>query len=104
MNVPLLDLCAQYASIRDEIDAAVAQVFLRQQFRGGPLLDAFEADLAAFAGARHAIGVASGTDALYLALRALPLAPGDEVITTPFSFFATAGHRKCGRHSRLRRY
>lgn len=91
MNVPLLDLCAQYASIRNEIDAAVAQVFLRQQFRGGPLLDAFEADLATFSGARHAIGVASGTDALHLALRALTLAPGDEVITTPFSFFATAG-------------
>lgn len=91
MEVPMLDLRAQYASIKDEIDAAVAHVFEQHQFRGGPLVEAFESDLAAFANARHAIGVASGTDALYLSLRALALAPGDEVITTPFSFFATAG-------------
>lgn len=91
MKIPMMDLCAQYASIKAEVDEAVAQVLTQQQFWGGPLVEAFEADLAAFARARHAIGVASGTDALYLALRALPLQPGDEVITTPFSFFATAG-------------
>ena len=91
MKIPMMDLCAQYASIKAEVDNAVAQVLTQQQFRGGPLVEAFESDLAAFARAHHAIGVASGTDALYLALRALPLQPGDEVITTPFSFFATAG-------------
>ena len=91
MNVPMLDLRAQYASIKPEIDAAVAEVFETQQFRGGPAVDAFELDLAAFTGSRHAIGVSSGTDALYIALKALPLRPGDEVITSPFTFFATAG-------------
>lgn len=87
----MLDLRAQYRAIKPEVDEAVMQVLTEQQFRGGPVVESFETDLAAFAGSRHAIGVASGTDALYLALRALSLHPGDEVITTPFSFFATAG-------------
>jgi dTDP-4-amino-4,6-dideoxygalactose transaminase len=87
----MLDLKAQYASIKTEIDAVVADVFAAQQFRGGPHSDAFEAAVAAYAGVSHAIGVASGTDALYLALKALDLQPGDEVITSPFTFFATAG-------------
>lgn len=91
MKIPMLDLRAQYATIKSEIDAAVAQVFMSQQFRGGPLSEAFETDLADFTGVRHALGVASGSDALYLALKALPLGPGDEIITSPFSFFATAG-------------
>ena len=91
MPVPMLDLKAQYASIKAEIDAVVADVFASQQFRGGPHSDAFESAVAAYVGARHAIGVASGTDAIYLALKALDLRPGDEVITTPFTFFATAG-------------
>lgn len=91
MKVPMLDLCAQYATIKPEIDAAVMNVLESQQFRGGPVLDEFEAALAAFAGVKYAIGVGSGTDALFLALKALQLRPGDEVITSPFSFFATAG-------------
>ena len=90
MKVPMLDLCAQYATIKSEIDTAVAQVLSAQQFRGGPLLETFEAALASFAGVRHALGVSSGTDALFLALKALPLTPGDEIITSPFTFFATA--------------
>ena len=91
MPVPMLDLKAQYASIKNEIDAVVADVFSAQQFRGGPHSDAFETAVAAYVGVSHAIGVASGTDALYLALKALDLKPGDEVITSPFTFFATAG-------------
>ncbi len=91
MPVPMLDLKAQYAAIKTEIDAVVADVFASQQFRGGPHSDAFEAAVAAYTGASHAVGVASGTDALYLALKALDLQPGDEVITSPFTFFATAG-------------
>ncbi len=91
MPVPMLDLKAQYASIKDDIDAVVADVFAAQQFRGGPHSDAFESAMADYTGATHAIGVSSGTDALYLALKALYLQPGDEVITSPFTFFATAG-------------
>ena len=90
MKVPMLDLRAQYAAIKPEIDAAVEQVLMSQQFRGGPMLERFEVGLAEFAQVRHALGVSSGTDALYLALKALPLHPGDEVITSPFTFFATA--------------
>ena len=86
----MLDLRAQYAAIKPEIDAAVEQVLMSQQFRGGPMLERFEVGLAEFAQVRHALGVSSGTDALYLALKALPLHPGDEVITSPFTFFATA--------------
>lgn len=91
MQVPMLDLRAQYATIKEEVDAAVMAVLESQQFRGGPHVDAFEHGLAAFAGVKHAVGVGSGTDALFLALKGLQLRPGDEVITTPFSFFATAG-------------
>ena len=87
----MLDLNAQYASIKDEIYAAVSDVFAAQQFRGGPHSDAFESAMASAVGVPHAIGVASGTDALYLALKALDLGPDDEIITTPFTFFATAG-------------
>ena len=91
MPVPMLDLKAQYASIKSEIDDVVADVFAAQQFRGGPHSDAFESAVADYVGVPHAIGVASGTDALYLALKALDLQPGDEVVTSPFTFFATAG-------------
>ncbi len=91
MHTPMIDLRAQYASIKQEIDEAVMQVLTTQQFRGGPVVEGFERDLAAFAGAAHAAGVGSGTDALFLALKAVGLQPGDEVIATPFSFFATAG-------------
>ena len=91
MQVPMLDLRAQYETIKPEIEAAVMAVLESQQFRGGPALEAFEHALADFVGVKHCIGVGSGTDALFLALKALQLRPGDEVITTPFSFFATAG-------------
>lgn len=90
MPVPLLDLRAQYAAIRDEVRAAVDAVFESQRFVLGPEVEALEAELAAYSGAAHAVAVSSGTDALLLALMALDVGPGDEVVTTPFSFFATA--------------
>jgi dTDP-4-amino-4,6-dideoxygalactose transaminase len=91
MNVPLLDLQAQYAPLRDDILAAIARVCDSQRFIMGPEIDALERELAAMLGIRHAIAVSSGTDALLLALMTLDIKAGDEVITTPFSFFATAG-------------
>ncbi|HNY87659.1 MAG TPA: DegT/DnrJ/EryC1/StrS family aminotransferase [Candidatus Hydrogenedentes bacterium] len=91
MRVPLLDLKAQYAEIRGEVEAAVLEVMESQLFRGGPQVEGFEREMAGYTGCAHAAGVASGTDALYLLFRALELKPGDEVITTPFTFFATAG-------------
>lgn len=91
MPVPMIDLKLQYQSIKAEIDASVARVLESQQFRGGTLTEGFEASIATYVGVSHAIGVATGTDALLLALKALGVQPGDEVITTPFTFFATAG-------------
>jgi len=91
MSVPMVDLRAQYAPILPEIHAAVARVFETCQFRGGPEVERFESAVSALTGVRHAIGAASGTDALWLAVRALNPQPGDEIITTAFSFFATAG-------------
>ena len=91
MNVPMLDLKAQHAGIRDALMQRVVPVIEGQTFiLGQPVLD-LEAQVAALAHARHGIGVASGTDGLLLPLKALDLAPGDEVITSPFTFFATAG-------------
>lgn len=90
MAVPLLDLKPQFASLRDEILDAVRRVCDSQAFILGPQVEAFERDVAAFTGSRHAIGCASGTDALILSLAGLGVRGGDEVVTTPFSFFASA--------------
>lgn len=91
MTVPLLDLTLQYRSIQPALDAAVERVVHAQGFVLGPEVEAFEREIAEFVGVPHAIGVASGTDALLLPLRALDPAPGDEVIVPAFTFFATAG-------------
>src|SRR3954447_12193852 len=91
MPVPLLDLEAQYRPLRDEILAAITRVCDSQRFIMGPEIDALERELAAQLGIPHAIAVSSGTDALLLALMTLDIKPGDEVVTTTFSFFATAG-------------
>jgi dTDP-4-amino-4,6-dideoxygalactose transaminase len=88
---PFLDLKAQFASIRDEVMAAVTGVLESQLFILGPEVKHLEDEIAAKLGAKHAIGCASGTDALILVLMAAGIGPGDEVITTPFSFIATAG-------------
>src|SRR3982750_3243021 len=91
MAVPLLDLRAQHAAIRDEVVSAVMGVVDSQLFILGPAVEALEHQVAEISRTKFAIGCASGTDALLLALRALDIGRGDEVITTPFTFFATAG-------------
>jgi dTDP-4-amino-4,6-dideoxygalactose transaminase len=89
--IPLLDLTSQYHSIQPEIDAAIRQVLESGHFIIGPNVTALEQEMAAYLGVQHCIGVASGTDALILALRALNIGPGDEVIVPAYTFFATAG-------------
>jgi dTDP-4-amino-4,6-dideoxygalactose transaminase len=91
MAVPLLDLRAQHATIRDETVAAIMRVVDAQTFILGDAVADLERDVAALSHAKHAIGCANGTDAILLAMRALDVGRGDEVITTPFTFFATAG-------------
>jgi dTDP-4-amino-4,6-dideoxygalactose transaminase len=91
MSVPLLDLDAQYRPLRDQLLAAITRVCDSQRFIMGPEIDALERELSAELGVTHAIAVSSGTDALLLALMALGIKAGDEVVTTTFSFFATAG-------------
>jgi dTDP-4-amino-4,6-dideoxygalactose transaminase len=88
--VPLLDLRTETRALRPALDAAWARVVGSGQFILGPEVEAFEAEAAAYLGVRHAVGLNSGTDALTIALRALGVGAGDEVITTPFSFFATS--------------
>lgn len=90
MNVPLLDLQSQYALLRDELREAVERVMESQRFVLGDEVRKLETSLAAYTETKHAIGCASGSDALLLALMALDVGSGDEVITTPFTFFATA--------------
>ena len=89
--IPLLDLVAQYNSIKPEIDAAIQEVLGSAKFILGPNEKAFEQEVAEYLGVKHAVGVASGTDALVIALRALGIGTGDEVIVPAYSFFATAG-------------
>lgn len=91
MKVPLLDLQAQYVSLRDNLLSAIARVMDSQHFVLGSEGRALEESIAHYSNVKHAVGCASGSDALLLALMALDISAGDEVITTPFSFFATAG-------------
>ncbi len=91
MRIPILDLKAQYVTIRDEVTQAINEVCESQAFALGPAVAEFEENVAAYCNSKHAIGLSSGTDALLVSLMALDVKPGDEVITTPFSFFATAG-------------
>jgi len=90
IRIPLVDLKAQYATIKKEIDAAITRVLESCSFVGGNELERFEERFAAFCEAKHSIGVGNGTDALFLALRALGIGPGDEVIVPAFTFIATA--------------
>ncbi len=91
MKVPLLDLKAQYQTIKREILSVAEEIFESQYFILGPRVAALETEIGAYCGTAHAVGVSSGTDALLIALMAADIGPGDAVLTTPYTFFATAG-------------
>jgi dTDP-4-amino-4,6-dideoxygalactose transaminase len=90
MNIPMLDLKAEYLLFRDELLRRLSETLDSTQFILGPNVQALEKEVATYVGAAHAVGCASGTDALHLALRALGIGPGDEVITSPFTFIGTS--------------
>src|SRR4030042_597121 len=90
MRLNFVDLKRQYLTYKEEIDRAIDTVLNSARFIMGPEIKELEEQLAAYVGVKHAIGVSSGTDALLLALMAYDIKPGDEIITTPFSFIATA--------------
>ena len=90
-NVPLLDLKKQYLSIKEEVEEKISEICLSQQFILGPEVEAFEEEIARYCQCSQAIGVSSGTDAILLALMSCDIGPGDEVITSPYTFFATIG-------------
>lgn len=91
LKVPLLDLKPQYEALKVDIDAALLKVAASQMFILGPAVKELEAKIAEYSGAKHGIGLSSGTDALLIALMAYDLGPGDEVVTSPYTFFATGG-------------
>ena len=91
ISVPLLDLKPQYQALKPELDAAVADVIASQYFILGPTVEKFETACAEYCNTAHAIGVSSGTDALIVAMMAMGIGEGDEVITSPYTFFGTVG-------------